>query len=99
MPIINFTVAMTNHTAVKILSGGVDSHGGGSSFHNVTGREECEADPLPPGSSGGDQVSFIKEKLNFFNCQFQLMSSGKEGGFNSQEVFGILLFKFHKCLI
>lgn len=49
---------MTNHTAVKILSGGEDSHGGGSSFQNVTGREECEADPLPPGASGGNQVSF-----------------------------------------
>ena len=99
MPIINSTVAMTNHTAVKILSGGVDSHGGGSSFQNVTGREECEADPLPPGSSGGDQVSFIKEKLNSFNCQFQLMSSGKEGGFYFQEVFWILFFKLYKCLL
>lgn len=46
---------MTNHTAVRILSGaGGDSHGGGSSFQNVTGREECEADPLPPGAKGAE---------------------------------------------
>lgn len=66
---------MTNHTAVKILSGGDDSHGGGSSFVNITGREECEADPLPPGSKGGNQVSFFLNK--YFMVIFCLISLRK----------------------
>lgn len=48
---------MVNHTAVKISStaNAEDSHGGG--FQNISGREECEAEPVAPGASAGNQVS------------------------------------------
>lgn len=47
---------MVNHTEVKRLSGGADPHGGGG-LHNVTGRVECEAEPVANGTNPQDEVS------------------------------------------
>lgn len=52
---------MVNHTAVKLASSAHDdAHG---IVTNITGRVECEAEPVAPGASAGNQVSMNGESL------------------------------------